>query len=427
MKKMRKKRKINMKAVITLLLVLIVIILSLIFIFTKKDKKADIQKTNKDEKFISLVGYNIEDAKDYLNDNNISFVVVEATSDATKGEVIEQSVKEGTFISQVQSLKITISKGQLTSEDYIQASINELGRIPVMMYHGIHNRTNDSTDYIGGNVDKDGYQRTTEAFRNDLEFYYQSGYRMIRLEDYVNGFIDVPFGYSPIVITFDDGLENNIKVLGLDATGSIIIDPNSAVGILEEFKAKYPDYNVTATFFVNGGLFQQPEYNEAILKWLVDNGYDIGNHSYSHSNFKNISADKSISEIARIYQLLDSIIPSKYVNIVALPFGSPGSKDHDNFSHIISGTYNGYSYNTICTLRVGWESDYSPFSSSFDPTYIKRIRAYDNNGVEFDITHNFKNLENNKYISDGDTSVITVPSSYESKVANNYNLKIKAY
>lgn len=426
MKKMRKKRKVNMKAVIPFLLVLIVII-SLIFLFINASKKVDTPSPDKDEKFISLVGYNIEDAKAYLNDNNISFVVVEVSSDVAQGEVIEQSVKEGTFISQVQSLKLTVSKGQLTSEDYAQASINELGRIPVMMYHGIHNRTNDSTDYTGGNVDKDGYQRTTEAFRNDLEFYYESGYRMIRLEDYVNGKIDVSFGYSPIVITFDDGLENNIKILGLDANGSIIIDPNSAVGILEEFKAKYPDYNVTATFFVNGGLFQQTEYNEAILKWLVDNGYDIGNHSYSHSNFKNISEDKSISEIARIYQLLDSIIPNKYVNIVALPFGSPGSKDHVNFSHIISGTYNGYSYNTICTLRVGWESDYSPFSSNFDPTYIKRIRAYDNNGVEFDIAHNFKNLENNKYISDGDINVITVPSSYESKVVNNYNLKIKTY
>ena len=66
------------------------------------------------------------------------------------------------------------------------------------------------------------------------------------------------------VITFDDGLSNNIKVLGRDDSGKLIIDPNSAVGILEEFKNKYPDYNITATFFINSNLFNQSEYNEEI-------------------------------------------------------------------------------------------------------------------------------------------------------------------
>ena len=39
----------------------------------------------------------------------------------------------------------------------------------------------NDTSYIGGNIDKDGYQRTSEAFINDLEFYYQNNYRMIRM------------------------------------------------------------------------------------------------------------------------------------------------------------------------------------------------------------------------------------------------------
>ena len=151
---------------------------------------------------------------------------------------------------------------ELTLEDYKSKNVDESGEVPIMMYHGIHHKNNSDTKYIGGNVDNDGYQRTTESFINDLEFYYTEGYRMVRLTDYVDGNIDVELGKSPIILTFDDGLENNIKVIGLDGTGDIIIDPNSAVGILESFKEKYPDYNVTATFFVNGGLFQQEEYNE---------------------------------------------------------------------------------------------------------------------------------------------------------------------
>ena len=184
---------------------------------------------------------------------------------------------------------------------------------------------------------------------------------------------------------------------------------------------------MTATFFVNGGLFQQSQYNEKILNWLVDNGYDIGNHSYSHADFTTISKEKAVYEIGSVYNLLDKYIPNKYVNIVALPFGSPYDKDHSNFSAILNGSYNDKTYQTISTLRVGWEADYSPFSSKFDPTFLKRIRAYDNNGVEFDIEMNFKILEGNRYISDGDKDTITVPQDQADKVVNNYNLKVNTY
>ena len=315
----------------------------------------------------------------------------------------------------------------LTEEDYKNNNVDELGEVPIMMYHGIHNEKNSETNYTGGNVDKDGYQRTSEAFANDLEFYYNSGYRMIRLTDYVDGNIDVELGKSPIILTFDDGLENAIKVTGLDSKGNIIIDPNSAVGILEDFKKKYPDYNVTATFFVNGGIFQQEEYNEKILKWLIDNGYDIGNHTYTHVNFSQVDSNKSIEEVGKLYELLDKIIPGKYVNIVALPFGSPYKLDHENMQYIFNTNYNGKEYITKSTLRVGWKSESSPFSQEFNPKFLKRIRAYDNDGKEFDIEMNFKLLENNRYISDGNKDTIVVPKEEEYLINQTYEKKIITY
>ena len=318
-------------------------------------------------------------------------------------------------------------KKQLTAVDYQNNNVNELGEVPIMMYHGIHNKTNDETDYIGGNVDKDGYQRTSVAFRNDLEFYYQNGYRMIRLNDYVDGNIDVELGKSPLILTFDDGLSNNIKVTGLDSKGNIIIDPNSAVGILEEYKKKYPDFNVTATFFVNGGLFSQPEYNEKILNWLVDNGYDVGNHTNTHVNFSNVDSTRTMKEVGIVYELLDSIIPGKYVNILALPFGSPYKLDHANMPYIFDTTYNNKNYVTKSALRVGWKAEVSPFDSDFNPKFLKRIRAYDNNGVDFDIEMNFKLLEKNRYISDGDKDVIVIPSDYEQYLGNTYDKKVITY
>ena len=162
---------------------------------------------------------------------------------------------------------------------------------------------------------------------------------MIRLNDYINGNIDVEAGKSPICLTFDDGLENNILVTGTDKEGNINIDPNCAVGILESFKKKYPDFNVTATFFVNGGLFRQPEYNEQIIKWLVENGYDVGNHTYSHVDFTTTDGQIAQQEVGSVYAMLDEIIPGQYVNIVALPFGSPYSYDHEMIPYIQSGLY----------------------------------------------------------------------------------------
>lgn len=260
-----------------------------------------------------------------------------------------------------------------------------------------------------------------------MEFYYQNNYRMIRLTDYVEGIIDVEIGKSPIIITFDDGLKNNIIVTGLDDNGEIIIDPNCAIGVLEEFKKKYPDYNVTATFFITKNLFNQSEYDDKILKWLVKNGYDVGNHSASHSDFTKISIDETNYQIGSVYEILDEIIPNSYVNIVALPYGSPYKKSHQNFGHILSTSYNGKNYTTKSTMRVGWESDYSPFSTDFDKTFIKRIRAYDNNGVEFDIEANFKNLENNRYISDGDKNKIVIKESDLSKLNSQTKLDVITY
>ncbi len=318
-------------------------------------------------------------------------------------------------------------KKELTAQDYENYKVNELGDVPIMMYHGIHNKKNSETNYIGGNIDKDGYQRTSEAFIQDLEFYYSEGYRMVRLTDYVDGNIDVELGKSPIILTFDDGLENNIKVTGLDDSGNIIIDPNSAVGILESFKKKYPDYNVTATFFVNGGLFGQKDYNDKILKWLVENGYDVGNHTYSHVNFSSVDVNETMKEVGSLYEILDNIIKGKYVNIVALPFGSPYSVEHDNMNYILNTNYNGKTFTTKSTLRVGWEAESSPYSTNFNSKFLKRIRAYDNNGLDFDIKMNFDMLSKSKYISDGDIDTVVISNDQQDLLGNTYDKKVIKY
>lgn len=389
--------------------IFIIIISGFIFLFyglsyTDGKKKNDVKVKILD----NLVGMSINDVKDYSNDVDIQLEIeYQYSSIVDKDVVISQDLEMGTIVSSGDVVKVVISKGDIPVSVYQEYKVNELGKVPIMMYHGIVDMKSSDTKYVGGNVDKDGYNRTAEAFRSDLEFYYENGYRMISLNDYIDGVIDVELGHSPIILTFDDGNENNFKVLG-EEDGDLIIDPNCAVGILEEFKEKYPDYGVTATFFVNAGLFEQGKYNEKILNWLVDNGYDVGNHTMTHVDFTKIGTEETMREVGGVYQILDKIIPGEYVNVIALPFGSPYKRNHDNYDAILNGTFENNSYYTMAALRVGWEAEVSVFDINFDATFLKRIRAYDNNGKDFDIEMNFKILANNRYISDGNINTIVV-------------------
>lgn len=384
-------------------------------------------KKNEQILMIDLSNKTKEEIEEYAKENDLNLQwEYQYSEEIPKDGFISQNINPDTTIHAKELLEIVLSLGS-KSALYQEKNVNEVGRIPVMMYHGIENKLDSETPYTGGNIDVDGYQRTAESFRRDLEFYYEKGYRMIALKDYIQGEIDVPLGFSPIVLTFDDGLANQIRVTGVDENGNLKIDPNCAVGILEDFKQKYPDYQVTATFFVNGGLFQQPDYNKEIVTWLIEHGYDIGNHSYSHANFKNLSYSEAQKEIGRVYNLLDELIPEKYVFIVALPYGSPGKKTHATFPGILNSVYNGKSYETLSTLQVGWESDYSPFSKQFDPQFIKRIRAYDNNGTDFDITYSFNRLEQNRYISDGDKNTVVVAKENQQYLKENLEKTLITY
>ena len=377
-------------------------------------------------KMIDLSNKALSDVTTYADFNNLNLKIKrEYSTEIDKDKIISQSIASDAIYKEGQDLTVTVSLGPVPISVYQQYKVNELGNVPIMMYHSIYNMKNDDTKYTGGNVDKDGYNRTAEAFRNDLEMYYAKGYRMVRLIDYMNGNIDVKLGKSPIVLTFDDGNKDAITVLGLDDNGNLIIDPNCVVGILESFKKKYPDFNVTATFFPNEGLFYQEKYNDKILKWLVDHGYDVGNHTKTHPDITKLSTDQTQKEVAYVYQLLDKVIPNRYVNIVALPYGSPYSKSNANFPYILKGNYDGYKYETLGTLRVGWDANQSPFSTSFDKTFMKRVRAWDNNGKEFDIEMVFKNLERNRYISDGDknTIVITNDTNLNKEIKNKKIIK----
>lgn len=412
------KKKKRVKYGIILIFILIIIFIGIRIISQGDDKKEMINVVNQDIKY----------ARELLEKNKLEIEIkYEYSNEYEKDKIISQSISENSEINAGDKVVLVVSLGKIDKEKLAKDQIDELGKVPIMMYHGIENIMNSDTKYTGGNVDKDGYTRTAEAFRNDLENFYQKGYRMIKLSDYVAGKIDVSYGYSPLILTFDDGNANNIKVTGRDNEGNIIIDKNSAVGILEEYKKKYPDYNVTAIFFITDALFNQPEYNEEILHWLVDNGYEVGNHTKGHNNFSKIDTVKTQEVVGYMYNKLEGILGDKYQKIVALPFGSPYKLEHENYPYIINGEYEGKKYSTLAALRVGWEPEVSPFNKDFDKTFLKRCRAYDNGGVEFDIEMILKMLDKSRYISDGNIDTIVTKNMKENLINKDLDKEIILY
>ena len=94
------------------------------------------------------------------------------------------------------------------------------------------------------------------------------------------------------------------------------------------------------------------------------------------------------------------------------------ANNNENYKYVLSGSYEGTVYETVAALRVGWEPEVSCFDKDFDMTFLKRCRAYDNNGKEFDIEMVFKNLENNRYISDGNIDTIVIKESDKAKLGD---------
>lgn len=288
------------------------------------------------------------------------------------------------------------------SEIDLSLQPNELGEIMILMYHGI-------------GEEESVWQRTSDNFRKDLQYMYENKYQMISLNDYAKGEINTKAGYTPIILTFDDGRQNNFNYIEKD--GKVIIDPDCAVGILEEFKGKYSDFEVTASFFLNSNPFGQKEYTFEKLNWLVANGYDIGNHTYSHLEMETLDSEDIQTEIGLVNNIINSFVPDYTVETLALPHGS-NPKD-EFITSMLEGEYEGNRYKTIATLDVGWRPAYSPFDILTDFTSLYRVTASEIDVQNCGIYDYFKAFENNsreRFVSDGNPDVVTIPKRHEEYV-----------
>ena len=290
---------------------------------------------------------------------------------------------------------------------------NESGKIMILMYHNI-------------GEEEQTWTRTVDNLKKDLETLYEKGYRPISLTDYVTGNITTELGYTPVVLTFDDGNLNNYRYL---EDGSL--DPNCAVGILVEFNRTHPDFPLEATFFItSSNPFKQSRYAKEKVEALIEMGMDIGNHSKDHMNFKDASKDDLEEQLGYQAQYLETFAPEGYrVNTLALPYGSR-PKNTDLEIYLQKGQYEDYSYENVAILNVGWFPAVSPYHIDFNPLSLPRVRAsemnVDNVGM-YNYLSYFDNHPEEKFISDGNPDIITIPEDLVDKLTINESKELYTY
>ena len=286
---------------------------------------------------------------------------------------------------------------------------NELGRVMVLEYHKI-------------DQPEERWTRTPENFRRDLETLHARGYRLQSLHALLDGRITVPAGTTPVVLTFDDSSPGQFRYLEKD--GKVEIDPRSGVGILESFLKERPDFGRAATFFVLPGasrpnrLFDQPQYEGRKLQFLASQGYEIGNHTLWHANLGKYDEGTVRGQIAEAQVWIRRHVPDYPVRTLALPHGVYPR----DLAWAQSGTAKGTTYKTDGILMVAGGAAPSPFARSFDAMRIPRIQA-----VERDLGYWLQYFDKNpseRFISDGDPSTITIPSSKRDKLRPVPTLKI---
>ena len=286
---------------------------------------------------------------------------------------------------------------------------NELGRIPVLEYHLIVPE------------EKGEFTRTPERLRKDLEELHRRGYVPVNMTDVIDKKIQsLPRGKSPVVLVFDDASPSQFRYI--ERNGQLVIDPTSAIGILEKFSDEHPDWPRKAvfcmlpaaqagrSFFGDKGIEgQKTEWRFRKVQFLHERGYELCNHTLYHARLD--KAGNRVEEfIARGDMAIDSAVPGYKVRTFALPLGMWPV----NRALAVSGSWTDpkskktirYKYDAV--LEVSGQPNESPYDDKFDYRSVNRQIMY-RNALEVTLNQLDKAGPGGRYVSDGDPNSVARP------------------
>lgn len=230
------------------------------------------------------------------------------------------------------------------------------GQVLVLEYHnfGPHDRR---------------WTRSPAGFMADLTRLYALGFRPMNLGDMVRNQPDSPVGSHPVVLTFDDGDPTQFAWGANDQP-----DPSSAVGVLLAFHKIHPDWALRGTFFVNDNPFGAD--SAAKVKYLVQHGFEIGNHTLDHQDVGKLPVAGIESEIGRLQEKIAGWAPGYQPVSFALPYGALPTNPAQEAA-IVNGHYGAFSWHFRDVVLVGAGPAPSPSDPTFRPFSLPRIQVAD--------------------------------------------------
>lgn len=302
--------------------------------------------------------------------------------------------------------------GKLVRTDYENFRPNEAGEIPVIMFHRF-------VETYESGMDKE-FTTTFSEFEELLETLYDKGFRLISMRDFIECNIDVPAGTMPMVFTFDDGTSGQFSLI--EENGTLKVNPKSAVGIMMAFNEKHPDFGLKGIFYVNMDIGDNTFSGAGSLKdrfrFLLDNGLELGSHSWGHVNYKTDAktAGKIIESLGKNQEAAYAVINNLEFYSLALPYGS--LPESEELRHLLrEGTYNDVHYEHKSILAVGSNPSKAPISADYNPNYVPRIRAQGIEPVIQDLTWWLPKMTPDRmFVSDGDPDTIVVPEKMRDRV-----------
>jgi peptidoglycan/xylan/chitin deacetylase (PgdA/CDA1 family) len=306
---------------------------------------------------------------------------------------------------------------QPTHEQLVLEGVNELGVVPVLMYHAF---TSDP-ELV------DMWTRHVDEFWNDLQWLYDHNFHVISLRDLIENTIDVPLGKHPVVLTFDDASVGQF-IFEQNADGELVPRRKSGVGVMEAFFAAHPDFGRGGHFgivpancfaFDEDVPFNTRDDCPAKLAYLQEHGYEVGNHTWWHHNLNLATPEELRQQVGDAALFIDTHVsgPANMSRLLTLPFGEqpiPGSQGdtdlHNGFQ------WEGEWIEVEGMLRVSGGPAFSPSSSWWDPMEITRLNT-DQETLDYWFPA-FERGEVHLYTSDGNPNTVTIPDPVPEYLAN---------
>lgn len=217
-----------------------------------------------------------------------------SNADFTSNEEEEKSVSEQ-LEEKINSLNLAsnpIEEAQTETDPFedVDVIINDNRGVPVICYHSIGEDPTGRSPII----------ISPAKFREHMQFIKNSGYTTLTMSELYNYIANnKPIPEKSVVITFDDGYEDNYI---------------NAYPVLKEL-------NMKATIFVISSYIDRETYlSRDHVKELSDNGIEIESHTKSHLRLGELSYDDQLKELKESKYELEQITGKEIVSI-AYPEG----------------------------------------------------------------------------------------------------------